>query len=250
MTFDSENRWSRRDWLSACAFTPSLVGAQTVPATEELRVLLVIGGHSHELSFYSIFAAQHGMKVMVDPHPGAFRDDPTSRYDVLVLYDFIQLDDIDAPRRKNLQKFVENGKGLVVLHHAICNYNQWEWWWRDVAGVRYLTQAEGNQQASTYKHDETLTITPTRMHPILNGVGTMHMTDETYKRMWISNANKILLTTDNPTSDGPVAWISSYEKSRVVVIQPGHGRDAHSNPSYRRLVRNAMFWSAGASPRS
>jgi type 1 glutamine amidotransferase len=249
-TFGSKNQWSRRNWLGACALAPSVVLAQTVPATQELRVLLVTGGHDHEPTFYSIFTAQEGVKVNVDPHPSAFRNDPTPHYEVLVLYDLVQLDQIDESRRKNLQKFVESGKGLVVLHHAICSYSQWEWWWRNVVGVRYLTEAEDNQPASTYKHDEKLTITPVRAHPIMNGVGTIHMIDETYKRMWISNSNKIILTTDNPTSDGPVAWISSYEKSRVVVIQPGHSRDAHNNPSYRRLVRNAMFWTADATARS
>jgi type 1 glutamine amidotransferase len=167
-----------------------------------------------------------------------------------VLYDLVQLDQIDESRRKNLQKFVERGKGLVALHHSICSYNQSEWWWRDVLGARYLTEAEGNQPASTYKHDGKLTITSVRARPILDGVGTIHMTDETYKGMWISNSNKVLFTTDNPTSDGPVAWISSCEKSRVVVIQPGHSRSAHNNPSYRRLVQNAMFWAADASARS
>jgi hypothetical protein len=34
------------------------------------------------------------------------------------------------------------------------------------------------------------------------------------------------------------------------VIQPGHGKEAHNNPSYRRLVRNAMFWAAGATAQS
>jgi type 1 glutamine amidotransferase len=248
--FGSTNQWNRRNWLNACAFAPSVVLAQTVPATHELRVLLVTGGHDHEPSFYSIFTTQDAIEVNVDPHPSAFRADPTSRYDVLVLYDLVQLDQIDESRRKNLQKFVESGKGLVALHHSICSYNQWEWWWRDVLGARYLTEAEGNQPASTYKHDEKLTITSVRAHPILDGVGTIHMTDETYKGMWISNSNKVLLTTDNPTSDGPVAWISSYEKSRVVVIQPGHSRAAHNNPSYRRLVQNAMFWAADLSARS
>ncbi len=72
--------------------------------------------------------------------------------------------------------------------------------------------------------------------------------DETYKRMWFSPDNKVLLTTDHPTSDGPVAWISPYEKARVVTIQLGHGREAHRHPGLQRLVRNAMLWVAGREP--
>jgi type 1 glutamine amidotransferase len=213
-------------------------------------VLLVTGGHDHQLSFYSIFEGQEGMAVNVDPHPGAFRSNLTGHYDVVVLYDLVQVEQVDESRRKNLQDFVESGKGLVVLHHAVCSYNHWDWWWRDVMGVRYLEQPEGGQPASTYKHDEKLRITPVANHPVLDGVGPLNLTDETYKGMWISPSNKILLTTDNPTSDGPVAWVSAYNKSRVVVIQPGHGREAHLDPGYRRLVKNAIFWTAGAAVRS
>src|SRR5258706_15060096 len=114
----------------------------------------------------------------------------------------LQLSDIEEARRENLQAFVESGgKGLVILHHAVCSYNSWDWWWRDVAGVRYLP-------TSTYKHDEKLKIWPALAHPVLRGIEAMEMTDETYKGMWISPSNKVLLTTDNPTSDGPVAWVS------------------------------------------
>jgi type 1 glutamine amidotransferase len=63
--------------------------------------------------------------------------------------------------------------------------------------------------------------------------------------MWISPDVKVLLRTDNPTSDGPVAWISPYAKSRVVYIQLGHGETAHLHPGYRTLVQGAIRWSAG-----
>lgn len=243
-TISSSARWSRRRWLGACAFSIPILRAQVRAQRGPVRVLLVTGGHDHEPSFYSIFEKQDGMMVNVDPHPGAYRTDLIPRYDVLVLYDLVQVDQIDAARREHLQKFVESGKGLVVLHHALCSYNQWEWWWRDVVGARYLQKAEGNMPASSYKHDENLKITPVRPHPILTGIGTMHMIDETYKGMWMSSTNTVLLKTDNATSDGPVAWISAYQKSRVVAIQPGHGREAHLDPDYRRLVRNAIFWAA------
>ena len=246
MALDPKIRWSRRKWLGACAVAPSLLPAETSAPARKLRVLLVTGGHDHPPSFYSLFTDQSKMDVNVNPHPGAFRSDGTGRYDVVVLYDLVQLADVDEPRRRNFQKFVEGGKGVVVLHHALCSYNQWEWWWREVAGVRYLAAAEGHQPASSYRHDEKLTITPVRSHPILEGVGTLRFTDETYKDMWFSKSNEVLLRTDNPTSDGPAAWISAYEKSRVVVIQPGHAQEAHQHPGYRRLVRNAIFWAGGA----
>ena len=72
-----------------------------------------------------------------------------------------------------------------------------------------------------------------------------HIIDETYKGMWISPDVKVLLKSDDPTSDGPVAWISPYAKSRVICIQLGHDHLAHDHPMYRNLVKNAILWAGG-----
>ena len=161
---------------------------------------------------------------------------------MLVLYDLTS--DITDAEKTHLEDFVEDGKGLVVLHHAIADYQDWEWWYKEVVGGKYLLKPEGNLPASTYKHDEELCVRPVMSHPILSHVGPMHLRDETYKGMWISPEVKVLLKTDNPTSDGPVAWVSPYAKSRVVYIQLGHGETAHRYPTYRTLVQDAIRWSA------
>ena len=57
--------------------------------------------------------------------------------------------------------------------------------------------------------------------------------------------NIVLLATSHPTSDGPIAWVSAYPRARVVYIQLGHGSEAHRDPGYRALVRNAVRWVAG-----
>ena len=59
-------------------------------------------------------------------------------------------------------------------------------------------------------------------------------------RVWIAPTNTILLATDNPTSEGPVAWISAHEPAHVVCIQIGHGPGSYRDPGYRALVRNAL----------
>ncbi len=209
------------------------------------RVLVVTGGHDHETTFYSMFE-QFGADflVNVNPHPIAYNKDLRKDYDVLVLYDSIQ--SLDDRQRANLRAFVETpGKGLVALHHSIVDFYEWPWWYQEVLGGRYLLKADGGLLASTYKHDEELRVTAVSKHPILRGVPPMHLWDETYKNMWISPKVEVLLKTDNPTSDGPVAWVSPYDKARVVCIQLGHGRTAHQNPAYQLLVRNAILWSAG-----
>jgi type 1 glutamine amidotransferase len=209
-----------------------------------LRLLVVTGGHAYDPSFYTLF---EGYPEIVWSHETsnqqAFKADIRNKYDVLALYDMSS--DLDENGRTNLRNFAEGGKGIVVLHHAIADYTSWPWWYKEVVGGKYVTKAEDGLPASTYKHDEELFVRPAAAHPIVSAIGPMHIQDETYKGMWIAPDVTVLLRTDNPTSDGPVAWISPYPKSRVVYLQLGHDAAAHYHPAYRNLVRNAIFWSGG-----
>ena len=207
-------------------------------------MLVVTGGHSYDSSFYTLFEGYDDIAwTHAETNHVAFRKDFRNEYDVLVLYDLTQ--EISEPERKNLTDYVESGKGLVVLHHAIADYNSWPWWYETVVGGRYLLKPDGGMPASTYKHDVELTARTVGQHPVTTDVGVLHLWDETYKGMWISKNVKVLLETDHPTSDGPLAWISPYDKSRVVYIQLGHDRLAHIHPGYRLLVHNAIRWASG-----
>jgi type 1 glutamine amidotransferase len=203
-------------------------------AQAPLKVMLVTGGHDHAPSFYSVFTEQKDMVTNVNPHPIAYKNS-LAKYDVVVLYDMV--DDLPEAQKSHLKAFAESGKGLVVLHHALVSFQDWPWY-RETIGGQYL-------KTSTYSHDEELDIEAPDDHPITRGLGKFHLNDETYKGMWISDKSTVLLRTNNSTSDGPVAWVSPYTKSRVVVIQLGHGPSAHNNPQWRLVVHNAILWAGG-----
>ena len=209
--------------------------------TEAVRVLLITGGHDHDVEFYSAFDDPK-IKTIVDPHPAAFSGDIRRRADVLVLYDMVKT--LDNQKRKHLRDFVESGKGVVILHHAICNNTDWPWWYEEVVGGRYLFEPVNGKQSS-YRHDVEQAITMAMDHPITRGVGSFRILDETYKDLWISPRVKVLLRSDHPLSDGPVMWIGPSEKSRVVYLQLGHDHHAHLNPKFQQLVRTSIQWAAG-----
>jgi len=226
----------------AMAAAPFARGQAAVPP---LRLLVVTGGHDYPTSFYTLFEQPGLVWDHETTSESAFRRDLRSLYDVLVLYDMPAT--LSAAGRANFQAFAESGKGIVVLHHALCSHNDWDWY-RDLVGARYQVEARPGHPASTYKHDETIPMTIARPHEITRGLTLTEIHDETYKGMWISPQNTVLLTTTHPLSDGPLAWVSGYPRSRVVAIQLGHGREAHIDPGYRALVRNAILWSAGRLP--
>jgi type 1 glutamine amidotransferase len=208
--------------------------------SDAVKALIVTGGHDHDADFYSVFDDE-AIRAVVDPHPLAFTYDVRKRADVLVLYDTAR--ELEPNRQQNLRNFVESGKGVVVLHHGICSNVKWPWWYEEVVGGRWLYEKfEG--KLTSYKHDEAMRVKPVIEHPITKGLQPFIIHDETYKDLWISPKIKVLLQTDNPTSDGPVAWIGPHEKARIVYIQLGHDRNANLNPSYQRLVRNAIMWAA------
>jgi type 1 glutamine amidotransferase len=212
------------------------------PAASPLRVLVVTGGHGYPTSFYTLFEQPGLVWDHEYPSEHAYRNDLRPKYDVLVLYDMPLT--LSEKARANLQAFAESGKGIVVMHHALCSNNDWDWF-RELAGGRYLLEPQGGKPTSTYKHDETIPIAMGRPHPVTRGVTLTELYDEVYKGMWISPDVTVLLTTTHPLADPQLAWISPYQKSRVVTIQLGHGREAHEHPGFRTLTRNAILWSAG-----
>src|SRR5690242_15707410 len=104
-------------WATQPASSQDVAWKPKPKRSDAIRVRVVTGGHDHDSDFYSVFD-DDGIKAVVDPHPLAFASDWRKRADVLVLYDLVQ--ELEPKKQANLRDFVESGKGVVVLHHAIC----------------------------------------------------------------------------------------------------------------------------------
>jgi type 1 glutamine amidotransferase len=232
---------------------PSLVQFKNVyikelpgPALSAAKVkgLLITGGHDHDAAFYGIFQGYDELdRLPVVTSATALKNDIRGKYDVVIMYDFTR--ELDEPAKKNLRDFVESGGGVVVLHHALLNYQSWSWWDDEVVGGSYRLSRVGNTPSSSVKDDQQIDATPVGNHPVTAGLAPFHIQDEAYKNLRMSSKIRPLLTTDNPTSDLNLAWVGPLEGSRVVAIQLGHGPSAFRNPSYRALVHNAVLWAAG-----
>jgi type 1 glutamine amidotransferase len=232
------------EWAATGAVTLPADPGPSRPAPGAVRALIITGGHDHEAAFYSLFDGYNDLDWLpVDTSASAFKKDLRGKYDVLIMYDFTR--DLDEAGKKNLREFVESRKGVVVLHHALLNYQTWGWWSEDVVGGRYRLQREGEAPSSSYNDGQQIFASPAAAHPVLDGIAPFHITDEAYKNLYMSPQIQPLLTTDNSTSDTNLAWIGPCRTSRVVAIQLGHGHSAFGHPSYRALVHNAVLWAAG-----
>jgi type 1 glutamine amidotransferase len=213
------------------------------PRADAAKGLLITGGHDHEAAFYTLFDGYDDLAWLpVDTSASAFKSSLKNKYDVVIMYDFSR--DLDDNGKKNLREYVENGGGVVVLHHALLNYQKWAWWSEEVVGGRYRLDRDGATPSSSVKNDQQIFVTPSGDHPVTGAIGPFHIVDEAYKNLWMSPRIRPLLTTDNPTSDTNLAWLGPEERFRVVAIQLGHGHSAFGHPSYRALVHDAVLWAA------
>ena len=235
------------EWAASGAVTLPAILGRPGPPPGAIRGLLITGGHEHEVGFYSLFAQNSDTDwLIVDTAANAFKKDIRDRYDVVIMYDFTR--DLDDDARSHLRAFVESGKGIVVLHHALLNYQTWTWWSEEVVGGRYRLQTEGKFPSSGVRDNQTMEMTPACEHPVLKGIGPFQIVDEAYKNMFQSPRIKPLLVTNHPASDSTLAWIGPTDSFRVIAIQLGHGHTAFGHPDYRALVHNAVLWAAGRNP--
>ncbi|WP_422925717.1 ThuA domain-containing protein [Singulisphaera sp. PoT] len=235
------------EWAATGNVTLPVDNPAPPKSPDAIRGMVINGGHDHETAFYSLFDGYKDLNWLpVIASATAFQKDLRGKYDVLIMYDFTR--DLDDNGKKNLRDFVESGGGVVVLHHALLNYQKWTWWYQDVVGGSYRLAREGTTPSSSVKDGEHMFVTPKdETHPILAGIAPFHIVDESYGRMYISPKVRPLLTTENPNSTPVVAWIGPDPKFKVVAIQLGHGHTAFANPTYRRLVHNAILWASGKS---
>jgi type 1 glutamine amidotransferase len=232
--------------LAALVVWPSWLAAQAaLRPGAPLRVLVVTGGHSHDASFYALFENQPDLQAVIEPHPTAFTKNLLRDFDVIALYDMVQVAQVPEAQRQKLKQFAESGKGIFVVHHALVSYQEWDWYWKELVGGRYLLNDMPGFSKSTYQHDVEMGIRLEGDHPIVRGLKPFRIVDETYGGMQILPESRVLLRSDDPKAGGPVAWISPYPKSRVVALQLGHDHQAHRNASFRDVFRRCLLWAGG-----
>jgi len=168
------------------------------------------------------------------PHPG---------YDVLVLNDQMNWPE---ETRKLAQQAVEAKRGIVVLHHALGDNQDWPWWYQEVTGGLLVLNDQQGMKKSSITPGAKLEVRAAGDHPILENVGPFTaLNEDAYKGMWQSPKITPVLQTSNSASDKVVAWVGPSSSSRVVCIQLGTSRETHRDPAFRMLVRNSILWTAG-----
>jgi uncharacterized protein len=134
-----------------------------------------------------------------------------------------------------LSELGTTNQGIVVLHHALLAYPDWQPW-SDLVGIR--------DRGFDFHMGQTVNSALTADHPITRGLQPWTMGDETYTMADAGEDSDILITYDHPLSMKTIAWIRQYRSSRVFCYQAGHDNTTWSNASFQEVLRRGILWSA------
>ncbi|WP_296678873.1 ThuA domain-containing protein [Novosphingobium sp.] len=169
------------------------------------------------------------------------------------------------------------GRGAVVMHHALAGWADWPEW-AELLGGRFLYQPgqlRGNAVLdSGYRHDVQYQATVVADHPVTRGVpANFSVTDELYLAEVFEGQIFPLVRADHafvaegffsaaaavsgrmfdnqrwdhPPGSNCVAWAKRAGNADLVYLQFGDGPQAYQNPAIRRLLANALNFTAAGS---
>jgi uncharacterized protein len=167
------------------------------------------------------------------------------------------------------------GKGMVFMHHAIAGWPTWEEYAHIIGGrFHYQPASLGGvpYPDSGYRHDVTHTVQVIdSSHPICAGLpAEFTITDEVYLYpVFEADVQPLMRSTaefvdtnfysadlairgqrnandgwHHPPGSNLVAWTKTVGNSPVAYLQFGDGPTTYADPTYRRIVANAIAWAA------
>lgn len=173
--------------------------------------------------------------------------------------------------RASMERLLHAGKPLIFLHHALSGWPSWPRY-AEIIGARYNLVSRGpGEPDDGFRMDTVHHVECAADHAITRGLeGGFDIEDEIYLYNVDENGKTALLRSKykfeaenfysteaflasssmtsvaggwrHPKGSDLVAWLKMERNSPVIYIQCGHGPAAYRNPSYRRLILNAINW--------
>ena len=256
---------------------------------QPLNVMVAAKGHPYLRDpLMAMFDEMPGIACTLVEQPQAARlmnPDGMRGFDALVLYDMPGLDfaaedrpayvEPDEDFKAGFLALLDQGVGVVALHHAIAGWPAWPEF-AELLGGRFLYKPgplRGAQHPdSGYRHDVVHTVSLVDYgHPVVAGLpASFPLTDELYLFEVFEDLVRPLLRSSHVfTRDGfysaaravagemfcndgwshadgsnLVGWTKRARNSPLVYLQPGDGPPTYADPHYRRLIENAIRWVA------
>lgn len=201
-----------------------------------MKIAIVTGEHGfREKDFDAVFRSMENIDFIREDLD-VFVDNPHQKeYETVVFYNFHRPYPTDE-QAKAILDLTERGQGMVILHHAILAFPEWESY-SDMCGI--------HDRDFDYSPKQTLQVQVSDPnHPITKGLDNWEMGDETYLMNSADGDSTILLTVDHPNSMDVIGWTREYGNSRVFCLQSGHDNVTYSDPNFRKVLQQGIEWCA------
>lgn len=210
------------------------------------KVAVITGHHP-----YDVIGFQNMLRLMpgINFYPQNLEDFVTDtacnmpNYDVLVFYCMpVKYPEglvfINEQRIKQaLLKIGQGGRGIVMLHHALFAFPEWDFW-SELCGIQ-------DRSVGGISFDSMEVQIADGGHPIARGLGAFEIYDELYLMKNASEDCRVLLKTDHLQSMATIAWTKTYGNSKVFCLQSGHNHSAYANPNFVKIFERGVLWAAG-----
>ncbi len=144
---------------------------------------------------------------------------------------------ITAELERLLLDFVEQGKGLLVLHSGIVG-------WREEPAM--LKLIGGVFAHHPHACPVTMTI-GTDAGPVFGTAEGFTVHDEHYFVETPDDLNRVFMTSHSEHGVQPAGWVREHGKGRVCALTPGHFLEALREPGYQKVISRALQWCGSGS---
>lgn len=201
-----------------------------------MKIAVVTGEHGfQEKQFDAVFESMDGLEFVREDLDDFVVDPDQHDYSTVVFYNFHRPYPTDAQAQAILG-LTERGQGLVILHHAILAFPEWDAY-SDMCGIQ--------ERSFGYHPRQTLQVQiADATHPITQGLAAWEMGDETYTMDSAGDDSDLLLRVDHPNSMAVLGWAREYGSSRIFCLQSGHDDVTFSDPNFREVLKRGIHWCA------
>ena len=228
----------------------------SVGAADQAGILLVTGvdypGHKWRATAPALKSLLEedkrlDVRVVEDPH---FLDSAALTNYAAVLLHF-QNWNVAGPgvaAKQNLQRYVENGGGLISVHFAC---GAWHGEWPEFQNIVGRVWRGTNGPQHDPRGPFTVRIVD-RSHPVTQGISDFETDDELYTCL-VGDKPIHLLAQARAKVDGkdhPMAFVCDYGKGRVFLTPLGHDVKAFTHAGVPQLLRQGCAWAAKLPPRA
>ncbi|MBN1853526.1 MAG: ThuA domain-containing protein [Pirellulales bacterium] len=239
---------------SISAFSAEQAANQPVTEETPIRVLVVTGvdypGHPWKQTgpaLRDLVEQDKRFDTRIIEDPEFLASDRLFDYDVVILH-FKNYEPFkhEAKVRENLESFVKNGKGLMLLHFACGAFPNWPEF-EQLAGKVWDEAMTGGYHDPRGPFSIQIV---NKEHPITRGMNDLAADDELYFCLKGTRDVEVLATARSKITgkDHPMAFIFEYGTGRVFHTPLGHDVKAIQMPGVAELLRRATAWSAGRNP--